>query len=158
MTYEFAYELSEDLMRRSTRRWLQHHTGWRVPITLTILLVILVPLCLTDDEGFVCGFFVGALVLLAVLVAIAYFVRDRRALRMVRRLSSRAARCTIADEAMTLENALATSELKWALFEKVVRGPDVWLFFVSKQQYFALPADKLSAEARAFIETRVRVR
>jgi YcxB-like protein len=155
VTSEFTYELTDELMRRSTRRWLQHYTGRRVPITLAVLLALLVPICLSDDEGYVCGFFFGALALLAVLVTIAYLARDRAAVRMVRQLPTRSARCTISEEGMTLENALAKSTLKWPLFQKVVRAPDVWLFFISKQQFFALPADKLSADVRAFIESRV---
>jgi len=75
---------------------------------------------------------------------------------MARKLATRGAHCAIADEGMTLDNALAKSVLKWPLFVKVVRTPDVWLFFLAKQQYFALPADKLGAEARAFIEARVK--
>jgi len=156
LNYEFAYELTDELMRSSTRRFLLHHVGWRVPIALALLLLVLIPICATDHEGYVCGFFGGALVLLALLVLIAYLLRDRRAVRMARRLPTRSARCAIADEGLTLDNALAKSVLKWPLFEKVVRAQDVWLFFLSKQHYFALPADKLGAEARAFIESRVK--
>jgi hypothetical protein len=56
---------------------------------------------------------------------------------------------------MTLENALATSVLQWPIFHKVVRAPDVWLFLLSNQQYAALPAEKLTPEARALIERKV---
>ena len=155
MNYEFTYELSDELLRRSTKRYARHVFGRRVPVTVALMLVLLVPLCAFDDGDFLCGVFVGALLLLAVLVGIALLTRDRKTLQFARKLETRSARCTIRDESITLENALATSMLKWPLFDKVVRGPDVWLFLMSRQQYFALPAEKLTAEARALIERKV---
>jgi heme exporter protein D len=155
MQYEFAYQLSDELMRSGTRRFLLHHFGWRVWLVLGLLLLVLWPICASDAEGYVCGFFGGALMLLAMLVVVGFLVRNRRGLQAVRRLATRSARCTIGEEAITLENALATSVMKWQLFEKLVRGPDVWLFFLNRQQYFALPADKLAGETGAFVEGRL---
>ena len=155
MTHEFTYEISDELMLAASKRFLLHHIGWRVPLALALLLLILWPICATDAEGYVCGFFGGALAFLAVLVVIAFLVRNRRSLAAVRRLASRSARCRLAEEGMTLENALATTVVKWPIFEKVVRTPDVWLFFLSRQQYFALPADKLGGEPGAFVERHV---
>lgn len=153
--YEFNYQLSDELLRASGKRFLLYHIGWRVPITFVLMLLVLVPICLTDEEGYMCGLFGGAVILLLALAAIAYLVRNRRAMQFARKLSTRSARCTVTDDGITLENALATSILKWALFQKVVRGPDVWLFFLAREQYFALPADRLDADIGAFIESRV---
>jgi hypothetical protein len=154
--HELTYEITDDLMRAATRRFVLHHAGWRVWIALGLLTLLLIPICAPEDDHFICGIFIGAVILLAVLVAVAYATRDRRAVQTARKLSTREARCVLTDDAIELENALARSAIKWPLVQKVVRGTDVWLLFMSRQQYFALPADKLAGEAGEFLAARVK--
>jgi hypothetical protein len=90
MQYEFRYEITDDLARAASRRFVRHYVGWRVPVLFGVAALILVLICASDEEGYVCGFFAGAFVLLGV--------------------------------------------------------------FITRRQYFALPADKLAGEAGAFVE------
>lgn len=155
MRYEFDYEYSDDLLRRAMRRSLAYQIGWRVPVTLAILLGLLLWLCGNPGWEYVCGLLQGALILLVLLFVLSRLSAAEQARRFAAKLPTRAARCSFTEEAMTVENALATSVLKWPVVQKVVRGPDVWLFFLARGQFMVLPADKLQAEVGAFIESRV---
>jgi hypothetical protein len=154
VTYEFTYELSDALIRAAARRFLLHHLGWWTPLLFVLMLLLLIPLCLTSDAA-TCVLYFAAIVAFAVILVIVYIVQYRRGLRVARKLATRSARCTITDEGLRLENALATSFMKWGLFAKLIRDRGVWLFVAGNQQYFALPADKLSGEVGAFIEGQI---
>jgi uncharacterized membrane protein YfcA len=155
MAHEFTYELSDDLSRKAMRRFMLHHVNWRVRAAFIVCAVLVSLICASEESGYICGIFAGALGVLAIVLALAFALRNRKSRELLRKLESRAARCTLTEDEMRLQSELGTSTLKWRMLEKVVRGPDVWLFFVGKLQNFALPAEKLAGEPGRFIERRI---
>jgi len=154
--YEFSYEITEELMHAGVRRLMLHTIGWRVPVVLALYFLVLATLCALDGRGFFCGVGSGAIFLLLLIVLVGWALRHHAIAQTMRRLESRVARCAIAEEGVRIENALASSSLKWALFQKLVRGPDVWLLFMNRQQYFVLPAERLRDEAGEFLAAKVK--
>lgn len=155
MRYEFDYEYSDELLRSASRRSLAHQLSGRLPVTLAVLLVLAAAVCGIDGWGYLCGLVQGAVLMPIVLFVLVRRSATEQALRFARKLPTRAARCTVTDDSITIENALATSVLKWPVVEKVVRGPDVWLFFLARGQFMMLPAGLFGGDAGAFIESRV---
>lgn len=155
MRYELDYEYSDELLRAAARRSLIFQMGWRVPVTLAIVVVLIGVLCQIDGGGYLCHLFQGALLAIVLLFVLSRMSATEQALRYARKLSTRAARCVMTDDSITIENALATSVLKWPVVERVVRGPDVWLFFLARGQFMALPAGLFGGDAGAFIESHV---
>ena len=154
MRHEFSYELSDGLIRAATLRYLAHNLGWWMPTAFVLSLLLLIPLCKTSD-GAMCALYTAAVLSLGIVLVVIYVVSYQRGLRVARQLQSRIARCTISDEGLRLENALAVSTIKWPLFVKLIRGRVAWLFVAANHQYFALPAEKLASDVRAFIESRI---
>ncbi len=132
MTYTFDYELSEDLVRQATGQFLRHHLHWRAKLA-SALFVFLVVMMLVYDPGVTSGVLAGAGLLLFLLVAIAYRLRIQRGGALLRKLPHRHSKCVLDDQGVTVENALGNNRLEWRMLEKVVRGPDVWLMFYSRQ-------------------------
>ena len=155
MRYEFEFDYSDDLVRAGAKRAIRHQFGGKAAVTLAVVLAVVVATCMLDHAEYMCGLLQGAFGLLVILLVMTALSAQERALKYARKLPTRKARCVITDESITMENALATSMLHWPLVESVVRAPDVWLFFLSKEQLFVLPADRLAAEVGAFIEGRV---
>jgi hypothetical protein len=153
--YEFDFEYSQALVRAAARQHLRHHLTWRQWATLAAFVALIAAVCLSTEEGYWCGLLQGMLALLLFAVVMGQISARDVALRFARKLPTPKARCMLTDEAMTVENALALSSVKWPLVQSVVRGPEVWLFFFAREQFFALPADKLVGEAAAFVESRV---
>jgi hypothetical protein len=155
MRYELDYEYSDELLRTAARRSLIYQVGWRVPVVFAIVLALIAVLSAIDRWAYVGALFQGALIMLVLLFILARMSATEQAMRFARKLPTRSARCLVTDESFTVENAFATSVLKWPVVMKVVRGPDVWLFFLARGQFMALPASLFAGEAGAFIESRV---
>jgi len=153
--YDFAYEITDELMRLGTRRYMASQFGWPVLVLFLLYFALLVPFCMLEHFGFLCGLLTGAIFLLLLILLIAWLTRNRAALQAARRFESRAARCTMTEQGIRLENSLATSELTWKLIQKLVRAPDVWLLFMDRQRYFVLPAGLLAGAPGEFIAARV---
>jgi hypothetical protein len=151
--YELDYEYSDELVRRALKRSALGSIGW--PIALGVLLAIVWAVCAGDAWGYLCGLLQGALIVIVLFFLMIRMTAVEDALRFARKLPTRAARCVFTDESMTNENALARSELKWPVIQKVARRRDVWLFFLGRGQVMALPAEKINAQIGAFIESRV---
>jgi len=155
MRYEFDFDYSVELVRAAAREHLRHHLNWRHWATLAVFVAVIAAVCMSADDGYWCGVLQGMLGFLVFAVVMGQMSARETALRFVRKLPTPRAHCVLTDEAMTVEHALATSSLKWPLVQSVARGPEVWLFVFGRDQFFALPADKLGAEIAAFVESRV---
>ena len=155
MRYEFEFDYSDDLVRAGAKRAIRRQFGGTAAVAFAVVLAFVLALCMAQDAEYLCGLLQGAFGLIVILLVMTALSAKERALKYARKLPTRKARCIITDESITMENALATSMLHWPLVESVVRAPDVWLFFLSKEQLFVLPADKLGAEVGAFVEGRV---
>jgi heme exporter protein D len=155
MQHEFAYEITDELMLAATRRFLIANLGWPVVVLFALYFALLVPFCMMTRWHFLCGLLSGAILILLLIVVMMWLMRKRAALRAARRYESRAARFSAGEEGLVLQNSLATSNLKWKLIQTLVRGPDVWLLYMNRQHYFALPADRLAGEIGAFVAARV---
>ncbi len=156
MQYDFAYEITDELMRLGTRRFLLAHFRWQVLLLFVLYFALLVPFCLLEHWGFLCGAVTGAIFLLILMLIVAWLMRNRAAMQAARRFGeARAARCTMSEQGIRLENSLATSQLTWKLIQTLVRAPDVWLLYMNRQHYFVLPAERLAGEAGRFLAAQV---
>jgi hypothetical protein len=153
--YEFDYEYSDELLRAAARRSLIYQIGWRMPGTLAVVIALIAVLCAVDGSGYLCHLFQGALLMLVLLFFLSRKSATEQARRFARKLPTRSARCVLTEESISIENALAISVLKWPVVARVVRGPDVWLFFLARGQFMALPARLFDGDAGGLIESRV---
>jgi len=153
--YEFDYQYSDDLVRAGVKRALIQQTGWKAAGWGAVVLAFVVALCMSDIGEYWCGLAQGAVLLTVMLFVMTYMSASERALRFARKLDTRKVRCELTEATLTVESALAMSTVHWPVVEAVVRGPDVWLFYLSRDQLFIVPADKLAGEAGAFVEGRV---
>ena len=100
-----------------------------------------------------------ALVTSAVLVQIlaigVYLSHRHRVLANLARLDDGVMEFRFGEEGLGLSSSLGTSMLKWATFERLWKFPDVWLLFISKQQYIVLPVDQLPSDALDQVDSRV---
>lgn len=153
--YEFDFDYSDGLVRAAARQHLRYQLRWRVWATLAVFVAAMAGLCMASDGSYLCGLLQGMLAMLVFAVVMGQIGGRDAALRFARKLPTRKVRCVLDDEAMSVESALATSRAHWPVVQGVVRGPQVWLFFLAREQFFVVPADKLGGEAAAFVESRV---
>ena len=59
------------------------------------------------------------------------------------------------DEGVSTRSDLGASEIKWKLVKKAWAFPEVWLLFVTNNQYITLPTKDLGSEAEQFIRQKI---
>jgi hypothetical protein len=96
----------------------------------------------------------GAVIVLILFIGVYLFHRHR-ALEHLARLEEGAVEFHFEEEGLGIASSLGTSMLKWSTFERVWKFPDLWLLFISKQQYLVLPVDALPAEALERVDAKV---
>jgi hypothetical protein len=94
-------------------------------------------------------------VLIQVLGVGAYFGYRHRVLAYLARLDDGVVEYRFDEEGLGWSSNLGASTLKWATFERLWKFPDVWLLFISKQQYIVLPVDQLPSDALDLVDSRV---
>ncbi|MEO8042186.1 MAG: YcxB family protein [Acidobacteriota bacterium] len=50
------------------------------------------------------------------------------------------------------ESDVGSSNIKWIVFEELLKFPDVWLLVYAKRGYMTLPVEKLTPECMEFID------
>ena len=48
-----------------------------------------------------------------------------------------------------------TTDLKWQVFEEILKFPDIWLLVYAKSGYMTLPVDQLTPDCMQFIDTQI---
>jgi len=89
----------------------------------------------------------------------AALARRRSRLRtsdaFLRRSKEQTVRYVFNDEGVSVESDLAKSEIKWALFDEILKFKDLWLLIYSRSGYMTLPTSDMTEECKLFIEQKI---
>jgi hypothetical protein len=96
-----------------------------------------------------------SLVFIFIMTAV-FFVYRKRSLKTLDEMGPPIAVWRFTEEALSAESGMGKAEFKWPVVKKLWRFPDVWLLFYTNQSYSTLPVADVSAEARQFIEEKIR--
>ena len=50
---------------------------------------------------------------------------------------------------------LGTTDLKWQVFDEILKFPDVWLLVYARSGYMTLPLDQLTPECMRFVDEQI---
>jgi len=50
---------------------------------------------------------------------------------------------------------LGSTDMKWQVFDEVLKFPDIWLLVYAKSGYMTLPVDQLTPECKQFIDAQI---
>ncbi|MGD9562843.1 MAG: YcxB family protein [Pyrinomonadaceae bacterium] len=62
------------------------------------------------------------------------------------------------DDGVITESDLGRTNLKWQVFEEILKFPDIWLLVYAKSGYMTLPIDQLTPGCLQFIEEQISIR
>ncbi|UCD48935.1 MAG: YcxB family protein [Phycisphaerales bacterium] len=146
---------TRDMMLRATTCFWKRHFGLHGLAALVLLWVGIAVLWLMAARAWhTVALSTGAVIVLILLVGV-YFFHRHRALARLARLEDGAVEFRFEEEGLGIASSLGTSMLKWSAFERLWKFPDLWLLFISKQQYLVLPVDELPPEALELVDARV---
>lgn len=146
---------TRETVLRATRRFWKRHFGWRGLMAFVLLgagVALLWRLAADDWYTIALSTATGMVPLLFVTV---YFVHRHRVLLSLARLADGAVEFRFEEDGLSVASSLGTSTLKWTTFDRLWKFPDLWLLFISKQQYLVLPVGEIPSEALELVEARV---
>jgi hypothetical protein len=109
-----------------------------------------------DAKTWYTATFAALSVIFIFIMAAVFFVYRRRSLKTFDEMGSPIALWRFTEETFSADSGMGKAEFKWPVVKKLWRFPDVWLLFYSNQSYSTLPVAEVSAEARQFIEGKIR--
>lgn len=151
----YRLQYSEALLRKGIRAYWRRQVGVTFPLVALLLSGYLGYLLSTGNRSWLVGVLGTVIVFALVMMAAVYFVHLGRALKRLREMKSPEVVLELADEAFRITSDLGSSEIKWALVQRLWRLDDVWLLFFSGGEFMSMPVADLPAEARAYIEARL---
>ena len=149
------FRSSKQIIRKATGCFWLRFIAWHGLMTIGLFLAAATAMVITRPRNWLTGATVAIAILLTTLAAALYFVRLNRALWKLDRMPSKSVRFTFTDDALGMESDTARSEVAWQMVERIWRFRDVWLLFVAKSVYVALPIVDLDQNVRDFIVDRV---
>jgi hypothetical protein len=124
-----------------------------VPVLAIIIVLLLAYLAgyWTSPLMYVAAAIAAALLL----IVIVYFARLRAAEGFFDKANDPTVTLTFTADGVRTESDLGTSDLKWLVFEEILKFPDIWLLVYAKSGYMTLPLDQLTPECSQFIEQQI---
>jgi hypothetical protein len=154
-TLEAQLVFTEPLLRRVAWRYRWRRWGIRYLIALGVAAAALVQVTAIDYNPYLIGA-LGALALLAVMIAIGASIALRRQLLRNFRKHGGAPTPFRADSSgFTILSPVTTQTFAWSLVTAVWRFPDFWLLMFGRNNFITLPLASLSAELQTFVVDRV---
>jgi hypothetical protein len=155
MSYSAIIKYDKALVRRALNRYMVRRLGisfFLVTIALAVILLL----------SFVFGlwnwwFTLIAIVLLAAIAFIlfVYFARLRASEGFFDKANEPTVTFKFTANGIQTISDLGTTDLKWQVFDEILKFPDLWLLVYAKSGYMTLPVDQLTTECMQFIDNQI---
>ena len=154
---EYAIEVSYDrpLIRRALNRFMVRRLGW---LTFVLIFGLAALLIVEMASGSWSVWFTALLTLWVVavgLLIVVYIARIRASEGFFQKSGNCRVRFVFSDDGVRTNSDVGTSDLKWKVFDEVLKFPEVWLLVYARSGYMTIPTTQLSDEAKAFIENKI---
>ena len=156
MDIEVSVHYTSNIINAASRRFFVRFIGLRGSVGFALLWACVAFLYLFGVRSWYVTSFGTIAVLATVTLPLLYFLYKKRSIDNLRRLSSNEVVFRFRDEEIEIHSSIAQSHIKWQVIQKVLCFPEVWLLFLSKQQYLILPFDALKQELRDFILKKIQ--
>ncbi len=155
MTCSATIKYDKPLVRRALNRFMLKRLGKSFFVALFALTVVFA-------AAFAFGVWSWPLSVLGVVLlgflaflAFVYVARLRAAEGFFDKANEPTATSHFDTEGVRTESDLGTVDLKWQVFDEILRFPDVWLLVYAKSGYMTLPVHQLTPEYLQFIESQL---
>jgi hypothetical protein len=100
-------------------------------------------------------FIAVAIAFIAAFVSYVYYIRLNAAEGFFDKANDPTVTFWFNAEGVRTESDLGSSDLKWSVFEEILKFRDVWLLVYAKSGYMTLPLDQLTPECIQFIDQQI---
>lgn len=152
-TIEVTYDRS--LVRLALNRFMVKRLGW-----LTFVFVFGIGVYLTVEmlSGSWSNWSTAIAALWIIVVGIlgvVYIARMRASEGFFQNSRDCKVQFVFSEDGVKTNSDVGTSDVKWKVFNELLKFRDVWLLVYAKSGYMTIPALQLSEEAKVFIESKI---
>lgn len=152
MAHSVTIRYDRPLVRRALNRYFVRRLGKPFFVVLALLGVYLVYALLSNSWEGTLTYLSIPLILVSAFMGMAYYARLRASEAFFDKANEPTVELTFSESGVETQSDLGTSELKWSVFDGVMKFSDIWLLVYARSGYMTLPVDQLSPECRQFIE------
>ncbi len=142
-------------MRKALNRYLLRRLGWKFFAALLVSLLVLAYAYFADSWSWFLSVVTAIQAPAVAFLLVVYFARLRAAEGFFDKGGEPVVTFQFEDGGIRTESDLGSADLKWQVFDEILKFPDLWLVTYSKGCYMTLPLDQLTIECKDFIETKV---
>lgn len=154
-TAEVKYD--RNLIRRALNGFMFKRLGWPGVLGLFGPLIIILAAFILDISLSSIYLLILLVIfsILAGLIIFIYILRLKTSEGFFAKSSNPTVKFTFSEEGITTQSDIGSSELKWEVFDELLKLDDIWLLIYAGSGYITLPISSLSEECKNFIETKV---
>lgn len=156
MDIEVSVHYTSNIINAASRRFFVRFIGLRGGVGFALLWACVAVLYLFGVRSWYVTSFGTIAVLATVTLPVFYFLYKKRSVDNFKHFSSNEVVFRFRDEEIEIRSSIGQSHIKWQMIQKLWCFPEVWLLFLSKQQYLILPFDALKEELQDFILKKFR--
>lgn len=154
---EHAIEVTYNrrLIRRALNRFMVKRLGW---LTFVFIFGIAALLIFELASGSWSVWFTAMLTVWVIavgLLTVVYIARIRASEGFFQKSGDCKVQFVFSDDGVKTNSDVGTSDLKWKVFDELLKFPEVWLLVYARSGYMTIPTDKLSDETKSFIESKI---
>ena len=155
MLHTVTITYNRPLVRRALNRYFAKRLGKPFFVVLCLLCVYLAYSFFSDSWDPALTYITIPVAFIVVFLAFVYVVRLRAAEGFFDKADDPTVTITFSENGVSTESDLGTSVLNWAVFEEILKFPDVWLLVYAKSGYMTLPLAQLPPDCRRFIDDNI---
>ncbi len=153
--YTATIKYDRPLIRRALNRYFAKRLGKPFFIVLPLLIVALVYGYLNGLWSRLLTIVTIALLVVLAFLGLVYVARLQAAEGFFDKANDPTVTLSFTDEGVKTDSDVGSSELKWSVFDELLKFPDVWLLVYAKSGYITLPVSQLTSDCAHFIDLKM---
>lgn len=155
MTCSATITYDKSLVRRALNRYMLRRLGTSFFVALGAAAIILAFSFLADAWNWFMSVLGAVLVSALAFILFVYIGRRRAAEGFFDKGSDPTVTFQFTGDGVRTVSDIGTTDLKWQVFDEILKFQDIWLLVYARSGYMTLPVDQLTPECMHFIETQI---
>ena len=154
MEHSIKVTYNRKLVRHALNRFMAKRLGWLIPAMTVVLGVYMISQGVLGYWDIWTTAMLLAWLLLLGLFIVVYLVRLRASEGFFQKSDDCTVEFIFSDAGIRTNSDIGSSDIKWKVFDEILKFSDVWLLVYAKSGYMTIPTDTLNKECKAFIERK----
>ena len=145
------------LVRRTLNRFMVKRLGKSFFLVLLVVTFFLLFSYLTNSWTWALTYMAITITVAVAFLSFVYYARLRAAEGLFDKAKDPTVTLQFTMEGVRTESDLGSTDIKWQVFDEILKFQDAWLLVYAKSGYMTLPLNQLTPECSRFIEQQMNV-